>query len=548
MYKYIPILIPVALLLCTACSHKQPADTLAAEIPTVKQWAPGDIRNLPRLNVERGLSIKTTQASPGYVLFHPSQGTDTYLMNLDGDIVHKWNGDLNSLNSRLLDDGRIMRLDRDPDFPVFDGGGQSGVLREYSWDGELLWDFEYATEDYLTHHDFEVMPNGNILAIAWESKTKEQAIAAGRNPDLTPEAGIWPDKIIEIAPQRPNGGRIVWEWRLWDHLVQEFDPGKANYGKVSEHPRKVDINAHAHIPEITAEQIEQMKKGGMMTSNATVENRGSDMTHVNSVSYNPELDQIVISSPHYNEIWIIDHGSTTKEASGSTGGRYGHGGDLLYRWGCDANFGQGTPQDQILFGQHDARWIPEGFPGEGNLLVFNNDIYHPNSKFPHAFAALGAKNSIEISIGDLANYSAVHELKLPIDQNGAYQLSDEGTFISGESIWTYMAADTLSFYSPFVSGAHRLQNGNTFITEGSTGRLFEITPTGEIVWEYLNPYNDQYRLPDGSPPQPGGPFLYMQFRGTHIPPDHPALAGKSLTAIELQPEKFTPPPPPAQSD
>jgi hypothetical protein len=547
MNKYFHCLIPLVLFLCFTCSQQQPADTLAAEVSYIKKWAPDDTRNLPKLGVERGLSLKAPNATPGYVLLHPTQGTGTYLLNLDGAIVHIWNGELFTMNSYLQDDGRIIRLERDPDFPVFDGGGQSGRIREYSWDGELLWDFEYATEAYLTHHDFEVMPNGNILAIAWEARSKKDAVAAGRNPDLTPEAGIWPDKIIEREPQRPEGGRIVWEWHLWDHLVQEFDPAKANYGKISEHPRKVDINAHAHVPEITAEQVEQMKKGGMMTSNATVENQGSDITHVNSVSYNPELDQIVISSPHYHEIWIVDHSTTTEEARGSTGGEYGHGGDLLYRWGCDANYGHGTPQEQILFGQHDTRWIPQGYPGEGNLMVFNNDVYHPNSKFPNAFAAFGAKNSPEISVADLANYSAVLELEPPIGQNGEYMLTDEGVFGSGELVWRYTAPDTLSFYSPFVSGAHRMKNGHTFITEGATGRLFEVTPTGEMVWEYLNPYNDQYLLPDGSPPQPAGPFMYMQFRGTHIPADHPALAGKSLEALDSQPGIFTPPPPPAQA-
>ena len=69
----------------------------------------------------------------------------------------------NTMNSYLQDDGRIFRLERDPDFPVFAGGGQSGIIREYTWDGELLWNFEYATDQYLTHHDFAIMPNGNIL-------------------------------------------------------------------------------------------------------------------------------------------------------------------------------------------------------------------------------------------------------------------------------------------------------------------------------------------------------------------------------------------------
>jgi hypothetical protein len=430
-------------------------------------------------------------------------------------------------------------MERDPDFPVFDGGGQSGVIREYSWDGEILWNFKYATEAHLTHHDFEVMPNGNILAIAWEVKTKEEAIAAGSNPELTPKAGLWPDKIIEIEPQRPEGGKIVWEWHLWDHLVQEYDPEKANYGKVREHPRKININAYARAPKLSEEEIEQKRKMGNLGMNATVENRGSDMTHINAVDYNQELDQIAISSANFHEIWIIDHSTTTEEARGSTGGRWGCGGDLLFRWGCDVNYGWGTRQDQRLFGQHDIQWIPQGYPGSGNLLVYNNDIIDPRSKYPNGFAALAAANSIEVKVADLANYSAVLEFQPTRDQNGAYKISTAGHF-EPEQIWSYIAPDTLSFYSPFVSGAHRMKNGNTFITEGSTGRLMEVTQSGQIVWEYLNPYNQQYRLPNGLSAQPTGPFLYVQFRAIHIPADHPAFEGRILKPIDPQPKVFMP--------
>jgi hypothetical protein len=118
---------------------------------------------------------------------------------------------------------------------------------------------------------------------------------------------LWPDKIIEIGPQRPEGGKIVWEWHLWDHLVQDLDDTKNNYGNIADHPRRVNINAHAHAPHMTVEQVEAQKKQGMMTGNATPDNQGSDMTHVNAISYNPKLDQIVISAAGFSEIWIIDH-------------------------------------------------------------------------------------------------------------------------------------------------------------------------------------------------------------------------------------------------
>ena len=82
--------------------------------------------------------------------------------------------------------------------------------------------------------------------------------------------------------------------------------------------------------------------------------------HVNAVAYNAELDQIVLSSPHFNEIWIIDHGTTTEEAKGHTGGRWGKGGDILYRWGNPRAYRNGTKLDQRLFYQHNIQWIPKG--------------------------------------------------------------------------------------------------------------------------------------------------------------------------------------------
>ena len=71
-------------------------------------------------------------------------------------------------------------------------------LREYDWDGNLVWDFEYANDKVVMHHDLEILPNGNILAISFELITPEEAIAAGKDPNTTSKAGIWPDKIIEI--------------------------------------------------------------------------------------------------------------------------------------------------------------------------------------------------------------------------------------------------------------------------------------------------------------------------------------------------------------
>jgi len=447
-----------------------------------------------------------------------------------------------------------MRLERSTNTPTFAAGGMGGTIREYDWDGNVLWNYELANENELLHHDIEVLPNGNVLAISYEAIPQEKAIAAGRNPENVTKSGLWADKIIEIKPTKPEGGEIVWEWHMWDHLIQDFDSTKANYGVVSENPRKIDINIPSSYddPEImTEKQIEQQKKMGAAPANLNYDNQHSELLHCNAVSYNPELDQIVFSFKYFDEVYIIDHSTTTEEAKGSTGGRWGHGGDLLYRWGKPLNYQRGTKANQFLDMQHDVKFIPKGYPGEGDFIVFDNNVRNPNNKLPNLGAAFAKLKSpdVEVSIGDWGDYSAVYEFRAPTSEPGKYIIPDKGPIGPKEPLWTYTAPDKYSFYSPFVSGVQRLKSGNTLITTGVNGRVFEVTPEKEIVWEYWNPYNYHYVLPDSSPAQPIGPFFYALFRSTLIPPDFPAFEGKNLKPIEPQPEPFVfkmPPPPPTE--
>jgi hypothetical protein len=486
-------------------------------------------------------------------LFSPYTGTKTFLMDKDGLVVHEWDGELSAtLNGYLLENGHLIRMERDVDFPTFAAGGLAGRLREYDWDGNLVWDFEYANEKEVIHHDLEVLPNGNILAISFELITVEEAIAAGKDPNTIAKAGIWPDKIIEIRPTKPFGGEIVWEWHMWDHLIQDFDASKPNYGVVSEHPERINVNIKNDLdfPPFSPEEVEHMKEAGIFTANFSADNIASDITHANAVAYNPELDQIAISVKHFGEVYIIDHSTTTKETKGSTGGKSGHGGDLLYRWGNPANYGRGTEVDRKLFNQHDLKWIPKDYPGGNNFIVFNNDIADPNNKMPSPLGAMMATRSAdpEVSIADIGNYSAVYEITLPMKESGMYEIPLDSAVGPSELAWEYTSPDKYSFYSPIMSCAQRLKNGNTLITQGINGRVFEVTPEKEIVWEYWNPYKFDYKLPDGTNPQPGGGITqYGLFRALQYDADYPAFAGKTLKPIEPQPEPFIfkmPPPPP----
>ncbi len=480
-------------------------------------------RNMFGLYIPRGLTKTTEGLSPGYVMFVPTNSSSTYLVNRQGEVVHQWKSNYQMHTPYLNEDGSLSALIVDPDFPVFAGGGQAGRLQKISWDSKILWDFEYANEEHLAHHDIAIMPNGNFLAIAWEAKTAEEVLQAGRSDDMIPTAGLWPSHIVEVAAQGKNGGEIVWEWHIWDHLIQDNDPTKDNYGIVSEHPELLDINKGRRLPPpITQDSLDILMARGEVRRNQTVYNRGSDVFHLNAINYNEELDQIVFSSPALSEIFIIDHSTTTEEAAAHEGGKRGKGGDFLYRWGNPENYQQGDSTHRKLFGQHDIRWVETSKPGAGNLTVYNNDI------------PMGP---------DSLDYSAVYEIEPPINESGNYELLSNNQYGPEKQTWNYVAEDTLSFYGSFISGAHRLKNGNTFINEGPRGRFFEVTSEGEIVWEYLNPYRGNIHKPNGDviPPIP---FAYSQFRSTFIPEDHPALKNKKLVPLDPQPEEFKLPPKP----
>jgi hypothetical protein len=300
--------------------------------------------------------------------------------------------------------------------------------------------------------------------IAWEYKSEDDAISAGRDPSSIPAGQLWPGHIIEVEPTGKIGGEIVWEWHIWDHLVQDYNPSEENYGSVGNHPELIDIN-------YDASQIDT-----------------PDWNHINSIDYNEEFDQIILSSAYFHEIWIIDHSTTTEEAAGHTGGDSGKGGDLLYRWGNPEAYRAGTTDDNVFYMQHDAHWIKPGLPGEGHILVFNNGLGRPG-----------------------VDYSSIDEIIPPVDAQGEYYLEPGSAYEPEQPIWVYTSENPLDFYSMRISGSQRLPNGNTLICNGVNGIFFEVTPEKEIVWQYFNPYPT---------PIPG---LNRVFKIHRYAPDYPGL-------------------------
>jgi hypothetical protein len=425
-----------------------------------------------------GLFTYDSLAADGYTLFAPLSWNETYLIDNCGREINRWQSTYQPGNSvHLLEDGNLLYSCRMPTNSFPGGGGSGGRLEKYDWNNNLLWSWELNTTTQLQHHDVEPMPNGNILVLSWEKRMAAAAIANGRDTSILGNA-LWPEHILEIQPLGADSAVIVWEWKMWNHLIQDYDSAKINYGVVADHPELIDIN---YI--------------GAGTGSA-------DMAHFNAIRYNAALDQILVCSRFYCEFWILDHSTTTLEASGHTGGVRGKGGDILYRWGNPESYRRGILSDRKFFGPHDARWIEAGNPGEGNILIFNNGRNRPG--------------------GD---YSTVEEVIPAIDVNGNYPSPPPNQPYSPDSsLWIYSAPVPADFYSTNISGAQRLINGNTLICEGTTGNFFEVDSPGNIHWNYLSPVGTAGIVAQGDNPPIPNVFKVRRYGS-----DFPGLAGQDLT-------------------
>lgn len=361
------------------------------------------------------VAVRTSKQDEDFILFAPLGGETAYLIDRDGEIVNDWDLSGKPGNSvYLLEGGNLLAT-----YTVqgsFSGGGIGGGVELLTWDGAEVWSFELATDHAHLHHDVEMLPNGNLLMLSWESKTQAEALAAGLSANQLPESGdLWSEMILEY---NPAADEIVWEWHLWDHALPA---GQRAY----DHPEKIDLDYAAN-------------------------SKSSDWWHLNAIDYNDDLDQIVVSSRNVSEIWIIDHDLTTSEAAGAAG-------DSLYRYGNPEAYGASGVQGLLY--QHDSKWLDEG-----TILVFDN--------------------------GDLRErpYSRVLELDLPNYLSGT---SSQAQALPSQVVWQYPNEQDVSrdaLFADHISGAQRLESGNTLICEGTTGRFLEVTPDGEIVWEYVNPF------------------------------------------------------------
>jgi hypothetical protein len=465
--------------------------------------------------------LNEPRAFPGYTLVAPLLSTKTYLIDMQGRIVRTWESKyLAGQDAYLLENGHVLRAGQiRSEERLFPGPYPGGRIQDFTWEGELVWDFKFHNNKQVPHHDFARMPSGNVLLIVWEIKSALETIAAGRRPEWVD--GPWlVDSLIEIRPTGKATGEVVWEWHAWDHLIQDRDPSLANYGDVAAHPELIDINfgqtLFSELSGSAQSPIEDGQKKKDLTAlrsigyvgspNATGSPRNTpDWTHVNAVAYNAESDQIMLTVRAFSELWTIDHSTTSAQAASHTGGRGGKGGDLLYRWGNPQAYHSGTKADQLLFVPHDAHWIPRGCPGAGHVLVFNNGLDRP---------------------GD--DYSSVDEIVLPVDALGGY-VRDPGTAFGPKApVWSYTAPRKTDFFAGFMGGAQRLPNGDTLISNGVSGQFFEVTPNKKIVWEYS--YSSAVRSwPGGRAPTDRRDPVFRAYR---YGASYPGLAGKDLRPRE----------------
>jgi hypothetical protein len=259
----------------------------------------------------------------------------TYLIDMEGYIVHKWKHKFPpGSHSMLLPNGNLLiATGRTKEAPVGIGGTGGGV-QELDWEGNVVWEYKMLSPTEVQHHTFWPMPNGNVLLLGWEYKSKEEAVAKGRDPKSFPKElkyrgkvhkGFWPDFVREVN----RAGKTVWEWHAWDHIGMG--------------PKKLNINYA--LPKPIGDVYWNF-----------------DWTHGNSVSYIPATDQVIFNSRNFSEFFLISHKT----------------GEIEYRWGNPCTYGGGecpsyyNDGDQQLFGQHHVSGLENG-----NIQIFDNGSERP---------------------------------------------------------------------------------------------------------------------------------------------------------------------------
>lgn len=355
-----------------------------------------------------------------YTLYAPQSNTKAYLVDMTGAVYHTWtfSSKKTAYSTYMLKGGTLLRTVENSN--QLNGGGMTGGVQKVDWNGTVTWDYVYSSATYCLHHDICPLPNGNVLMISYDVKTAADASLAGCSKSMI----IWSEKIIEVQQTGATTGTIVWEWHLWDHLCQSVSSTKNNYvTSVVQHPELMNINY----------------------------NTAKDWIHMNGIDYNADLDQIVVSSHMLNEIYVIDHSTTTAVAATHTGGNSGKGGDFLYRWGNPASYGAtGTTDFNVV---HDAHWVPANCPKANYLVAFNNK------------GGTGTKSCIDM-------------IKPPYNGNN-YSITSGSAYLPATFTWRHLYSGTAT---QDMGNSQQLPNGNTLVCIAMSGYIYEIDSNQIVVW------------------------------------------------------------------
>lgn len=387
----------------------------------------------------------------GYTIFQV-EGLGALLIDMNGREVQLWKG-LQGFPNKLLPGGYVMGStgERNPKH-----GMQDKVdLVQVDWEGNITWKFnknEFVEDEgekpewmARQHHDYQ--REGS--SVGYYSPNDKPLVNSGNtlilchkniiNLDIS-EKLLLDDKIIEVNWD----GNIIWEWNASEHFHElGFDEGAKN---------------------ILARDPNMRPAGGGM----------GDWLHINSMSLLGDNKWYDNGDERFNPeniIWDSREANILAIISKKTG-------KIVWKIGPNYDTSNELKKLGWIIGQHHVHLIPKGLPGEGNILIFDNGGW-AGYGVPNPVSPTGRQNVKR-------DYSRILEIN-PMTLEIIWQYTPkEAGFIE--------PLDSSRFYSPFISSAQRLINGNTLITEGSDGRIFEVTKEHEIVWEYINPYKDNEKF------------------------------------------------------
>ncbi len=384
----------------------------------------------------------------GFTLFQASifEGREfgAFLVDMNGNVVHRWKG-LEGFPNKMLPGGYVMGSSaiRDPRY-----GMQDMIdLVQVDWDGKTVW--KYNGRELVTdpgsqavwmarqHHDYQ--REGN--PVGYYVPGMDARVDSGRTLLLChrniEDSGIGKgllldDVIIEVAWD----GKTVWEWNCSEHL-DEF-----GFDEIARKTMREN-------PDITGE----MKVG--------------DWMHINSVSWLGPNRFFAAGDARFhpeNIVWSSRQTNIMAVISRTTG-------KIVWRLGPEYSSTPALRKMGWIIGQHHVHMIPQGLPGEGNILLFDN-----GGSAGYGAPNPGSPDGVGYALRDYSRVLEFNPLTLEI-------------------VWQYPPVEPgpgfmnyLKLYSKFISSAQRLPNGNTLITEGGCGRLLEVTSSHEIVWEYISPF------------------------------------------------------------